>query len=148
MWDIFQDSSRDACVMRQRERKKMGDMMGEREEKGWIVSMAANDGSWQPWDGHRAGTAWKTRRLEVLSMLESPEGCFLHPWTHLWQRNRDRKEEKYEKRMIKKTGKKLLLTSSQGVPRRKAHSGTMEWQEEISHPSLRQENTALGRGSK
>lgn len=97
---------------------------GEREQKGWIVSMAAKDGSWQPWDGHRAGTAWEARRLEVLSVLESLEGCFLHPWAHLWQRNRDREEEKYEKRQAETENDKGRQEQSfSSFPARESHAG-------------------------
>lgn len=55
------------------------DAMGETEEEGWMVSGAANEGSWWPRDGREAGTAWKGRRLEVLSLLKPLQGCFLHP---------------------------------------------------------------------
>lgn len=63
-----------------REQAEAADMMGETEEKGCTVSMAANEGTWQPRDEREAGTAWKRRRLEVLFLLKPLEGCFLHPW--------------------------------------------------------------------
>lgn len=159
MRQIFQDSSREMAVSWDKGRGISCEIWWKkekrREEKGWLVSVAANDESWQPWDGHKAGTAGEARKLEVLSVLEPLDGCFLHPWAHLWQRNTDRKEEMYswEKggrnwEWERNTATKLLLISSQGVPRRKVHSGTMECQEGTSHPSLMQEKTILGRGSK
>lgn len=36
--DLPGQKHRSGCIMRQRDRKKLGAMMGEREEKGWIVS--------------------------------------------------------------------------------------------------------------
>lgn len=49
-----------------------------------MVNMAANEGTWRPRDECEAGTAWKGRRLEALSLLKPLEGCFLQPWAHQW----------------------------------------------------------------